>query len=575
MTSSSQAPLLTLLFMKKTLLFFTRRSLSVGGAAALLLLATTVFGQKNATKTPFLWENANLYFLLTDRFQNGDKSNDLTLGRTKATAPLRGFMGGDIKGITQKIKDGYFDRLGVTALWFTPVVEQIHDAVDEGTGNTYGFHGYWAKDWTRLDPNFGTEKDLARLVKAAHARGIRVVLDVVINHTGPTTPQDPLWSGWARTGPRCTYKGYETTTACTLVDNLPDIFTESDKPVDLPPFLLEKWKREGRLERELAELDAFFRRTGYPRAPRFYIIKWLTDYIRKYGVDGYRCDTAKHLEEGVWGELRKEADLAFADWKRANPSKVLDNNKFYMVGEVYYYMVSGGRFYDFGDRKVDFYANGFDALINFEVKNDAKNPSYEATFSKYDRLLHNELQGRTVLNYLTSHDDGEPFDKERKRPLETATKLLLCPGGAQIYYGDETNRSLIIPGTQGDATLRSFMNWDELAANAERNGFKTQDVLAHWQRLGQFRKAHPAVGAGRHTMLTASPYTFKRVYQSGTYNDVVVVGLDLPTGAKTLDVTGVFAESTTVRDYYSGQKVTVRSGKAMVNSAFGLVLLGK
>lgn len=550
--------------MKKTLL-----------ALPLLFLATAVLGQKNAAKPPFLWENANLYFLLTDRFQNGDKSNDLTLGRTKPTATLRGFMGGDIKGITQKIKSGYFNRLGVTALWFTPVVEQIHDAVDEGTGNTYGFHGYWAKDWTRLDPNFGTEKDLARLVKAAHARGIRVVLDVVINHTGPTTPLDPLWSGWARTGPRCTYKGYETTTACTLVDNLPDIFTESDKPVDLPPFLLEKWKREGRLERELAELDAFFRRTGYPRAPRFYIIKWLTDYIRKYGVDGYRCDTAKHLEEAVWGELRKEADLAFADWKRANPSKVLDNNKFYMVGEVYYYMISGGRFYDFGDRKVDFYANGFDALINFEVKNDAKNPSYETMFSKYDRLLHNELQGRTILNYLTSHDDGEPFDKERKRPLETATKLLLCPGGAQIYYGDETNRPLIIPGTQGDATLRSFMNWDELAANAERNGFKTQDVLAHWQRLGQFRKAHPAVGAGRHTMLTASPYTFKRVYQSGTYSDAVVVGLDLPTGAKTLDVTGIFAEGTVVRDYYSGQKTTVRGGKVTVNSTFGLVLLGK
>ena len=115
-------------------------------------------------KAPFVWENANLYFLLTDRFNNGNPANDLNFGRTGKTAKLRGFMGGDIKGITKKIEEGYFDRLGVTAIWFTPVVEQVHGGVDEGTGFTYGFHGYWTKDWTRLDPNFGTEQDLAELV---------------------------------------------------------------------------------------------------------------------------------------------------------------------------------------------------------------------------------------------------------------------------------------------------------------------------------------------------------------------------------------------------------------------------
>lgn len=122
--------------------------------------------------------------------------------------------------------------------------------------------------------------------------------------------------------------------------NLPDIKTDSNTPVELPAFLVAKWKKEGRYEKEVAELDAFFKRTGYPRAPRFYVIKWLTDYIRQHGVDGYRCDTAKHVEESVWAELRKEADLAFADWKKANPAKVLDNNPFYMVGEVYYYKIS-------------------------------------------------------------------------------------------------------------------------------------------------------------------------------------------------------------------------------------------
>jgi len=526
-------------------------------------------------KPPFLWQNANIYFLLTDRFQNGDHTNDVNFNRSAPTATLRGFMGGDIKGITQKVEEGYFDRLGITAIWFTPVVEQIHAPMDEGTGNTYGFHGYWAKDWTRLDPNFGTENDLAQLVATAHQHRIRIVLDGVINHTGPATAQDPFWSDWARTGPRCTYQDYASTTACALVDNLPDIFTESDKPVELPAFLREKWRKEGRLEKETAELDAFFKRTGYPRAPRFYIIKWLTDYIRKYGVDGYRCDTAKHIEESVWAEFRKESDIAFQDWKKANRSKVLDNNDFYLVGEVYNYFISGGRLFDFGDKKVDFFANGFDALINFDLKNDAQKTSYEAIFSKYDNLLRTEFKGKSVLNYLASHDDGGPFDKARKKPFEAGTKLLLCPGASQVYYGDETNRSLEIPGTEGDATLRSFMNWDELTANAERNGFKTQDVLAHWQKLGRFRSEHPAVGAGTHTMLSANPYTFKRAYRSGKYTDAVVVGLDMPKGKKTLEVAGAFANGTVVTEYYSGQKLTVNNGKVMLDSEWGIVLLGR
>ena len=516
-----------------------------------------------------------MYFMMTDRFNNGNRKNDVNFGRTAPTAKLRGFMGGDIQGITKKIEDGYFDKLGITAIWFTPIMEQVHGFVDEGTGATYGFHGYWTKDWTCLDPNFGTASDLAELVEKAHRHGIRIVLDVVINHTGPVAKQDPVWpSGWVRTAPKCVYEGYASTVNCTLVENLPDIKTESDQPVDLPPFLVAKWKKEGRLEQEVAELDAFFKRTGYPRAPRFYIIKWLTDYIRKYGVDGYRCDTAKHIEESVWSELRKEADIAFRDWKNAHPGKVLDNNEFYMVGEVSGYNISSGRFYDFGDRKVDFYNYGFNSLINFEFKGDKEN-NLEAFFSKYASMLHGPLKGKGVLNYVSSHDDGGPYDKQRTKPIESGTRLLLCPGSAQIYYGDETARPLDIPGTEGDATLRSFMNWDELAANATRNGFQVKDVLAHWQKLGRFRKAHPAVGAGQHTMLSEKPYVFKREFRSSGYTDAVVVGLDLPKGNKVVDVHGVFPDGTQVTDYYSGKKLVVAGGKVAADSEFGIVLLGK
>jgi len=520
-------------------------------------------------ETPFVWENANIYFLLTDRFNNGDLTNDVNFNRTKEVATLRGFEGGDIIGVTKKIEEGYFTKLGINAIWLTPLVEQIHGDVDEGTGSTYGFHGYWARDWTALDPNFGTKEDLKNLVEVAHKNGIRIVLDGVINHTGPVTEVDEVWpNDWVRTDVQCKYQDYASTVTCTLVKNLPDIRTESDENVEIPMALAEKWKAECRYDQEMKELDEFFARTGYPRAPRFYIIKWLIDYITEYGVDGYRADTVKHTEESIWGEFKKECEYAFEQWKINNPEKVLDDNKFYTVGEVYNYGIGGAQLYDFGDKKVNYFENGFNSLINFEFKWNAAQNSYEELFSRYSNILNNELKEFGVLNYATSHDDGDPFDKERSKTYETATKLLLCPGASQVYYGDESARSLIIEGTVGDATLRSKMNWDDIEANEQ-----TKNILTHWQKLGQFRISHPSVGAGVHKMLNESPYVFQRNYSKGTYSDAVVIGLDVPEGEKELTVGDVFEDGTILKDAYSNTEVTVINGTVKLNTPFSIVLL--
>lgn len=552
-----------------------------------LLIALTFLNCKNNTDSdvaiavekeslqqdsPFVWEGANLYFLLTDRFNNGDTSNDINFGRTKETGKLRGFEGGDIKGITQKVKEGYFTDLGINAIWMTPIVEQIHGGTDEGTGVTYGFHGYWAKDWTKIDPNYGTKEDLQELVKEAHAKGIRVVLDAVINHTGPVTEKDPVWPDeWVRTDPQCKYDNYENTVTCTLVANLPDIKTESNEDVELPPQLVEKWKAEGRYEQEIKELDAFFERTGHPRAPRFYIMKWLTDYITEFGVDGYRVDTVKHTEEHVWQEFRKECDYAFNEYKKNNPDKVLDDNNFYLVGEVYNYGISGGQMFDFGDKKVNYFEpESFHSLINFEFKWNSKEMDYESLFKRYSEVLNNDLKDYGTMNYLSSHDDGSPFDASRQKPFETANKLLLSPGTSQVYYGDESARSLIVEGTVGDATLRSFMNWDSIA-----NQPRTKEVLTHWQKLGQFRANHPAVGAGIHQMITETPYVFYRSLSTDHFNDLVVIGMDLKKGQKVLDVSKVFEEGDKLHDAYSGQDIKVTDGKAVVSSEYNMVLLEK
>jgi alpha-amylase len=545
-------------------------------AVALISLGACFLAARHGESLPgntdpaVFWNHATIYFLLTDRFVNGDTSNDRALGRAHDGALLRNFEGGDLAGVLRKVNEGYFDSLGVDAIWLTPFVEQVHGGVDEGTGKTYGYHGYWTRDWTAVDPALGTKADLHALVDAAHRHGIRVLMDAVLNHTGPVTPQDPPWpDDWVRSGPNCTYRNYATTADCTLVATLPDVRTDRDTPVALPPVLIEKWRREGRLDRERAGLDSFFTRTGYPRAPRYYIIKWLTDWVRQFGFDGYRIDTAKHFGASVSAELKQEASRAFADWKRAHPAQVLDSLPFYMVGEVYGWDPSQGREYSYGDRTVDFFSNGYDALINFSFKGE--HGSLDSEFSRYSATVTTgALRGVAVLNYLSSHDDGNPWDPDRADPLGAATRLLLAPGGAQIYYGDETARPLKVAGTAGDAGLRSLMNWTDL-----EHGGRTAEVLRHWRKLGRFRRAHPAVGAGVHRQLQAAPYIFSRTLDANGVHDRVLVALDQGEGAKTIPVFGVFPDGTELVDGYSGVSGTVRNGSVSFTTPFGLVLLSE
>lgn len=516
------------------------------------------------------WSNATVYFMLPDRFHNGNPDNDLAYDRADDAAHLRGFMGGDLRGVIDKLEAGYFNDLGVDAIWMSPVYEQIKGATDEGTGRTYAYHGYWPRDWTAVDENFGSEAELAELIDTAHRRGIRVLLDVILNHTGPVTEKDPLWpESWVRDEPTCDWSGFAGSVRCTLVENLPDIRTESEEEVALPPQLVEKWQREGRLEQEQEELDAFFERTGYPRAPKYYLIKWTTDWVREYGVDGFRVDTVKHVEPEAWASLKEEADTALSQWKAENLQNKLDDRGFFMVGELYGYGIndfgdSEGRYYDFGDRQVDFFDHGFDSLINFDMVQSAKG-DMETLFSSYSQSLHGgALDGVGVLNYLASHDDMNSFDRERRRAREAATKLMLAPGAAQIYYGDELARPLTAPGAEGDAQLRRFMNWDDLEQE------ETRTILSHWQKLGRFRQGHPAVGAGEHRKLADKPYTFVRTLEGA---DSVVVSLDAPEGQKSVSVAGIFADATRVKDHYSGQEATVQNGRVEIDTPFDILLL--
>src|SRR3954469_2425387 len=223
-------------------------------------------------------DNPIVYFLLTDRFANGDPSNDHSYGRQRGATPAEDvatFHGGDLRGLTEKLNAGWFDQLGVNALWITAPYEQIHGWVVGGDKEFkhYAYHGYYALDYTVLDRNLGTLDDLQALIGAAHGRGIRVLFDVVMNHPGyldiETARQlglKVLWPGaehatltdyhtfidynnftfrdwwggaWVRAGlPGYPDPGQDDRTSQLAF--LPDFRTESTAFVGLPAFLAHK-----------------------------------------------------------------------------------------------------------------------------------------------------------------------------------------------------------------------------------------------------------------------------------------------------------------------------------------------
>ena len=582
--------------------------------------------------SPFSWDNALVYFVLTDRFKNGDTSNDNSYGRglnEAGTGPQTGldyktnpgtFHGGDLKGLTEKIEDGYFTDLGVNAIWITAPYEQIHgftsghnkgDNGQAGEGGGfpyYAYHGYWALDFSNIDKNMGDEKDFENFVDAAHERGIRVVMDVVMNHTGYITikdcldlgmtdaikegasdyyygdvdllsggkPESDTWynvdsADWATKwwGPEfirvnSEYKGYtytqngasETTTLC----GLPDIKTESKTEIDIPPHLQIMWKAQGRYEKEVAELNQFFSKTGLAKTPRNYVVKWLTDWVREYGVDGFRCDTAKHVEIDSWVELKKQAKVALNEWRQNNPTKpgAKWTDDFWMTGESWGHGVGKDYYWTSG---------AFDSMINFTFpKGFSSTSALEGTFAGYASQINSDPEFN-VLSYISSHDDC----MTRGDMISAGNGLLLTPGGAQIFYGDETNRPIAydrFTGDYKDQRYRSDMNWDSI----------DQKVLSHWQKLGQFRYHHLSIGAGEHIKIADAPYTFGRVYSNAEkgVGDRVVVSIPGKAGACTVSVEGIFSDGAKLRDAYTDKMYTVSGGKVEVTAGEnGVVLLEK
>ena len=573
--------------------------------------AATKTAVKNSAGAPtFSWDNATVYFLLTDRFYNGNTSNDNSYGRGLSKSGTKvnydnyaAFQGGDFAGITKKIKEGYFTDLGVNAIWLSAPYEQIHGYCVGCDGNSfahYSYHGYYVLDYTETDKNFGTKEEFKEMVDTAHEHGIRIVLDIVMNHSGYNTLKDmaeynfgeiksgwedyyyahsninnssyhsyinydasaSVWGNWwGSDWLRCGLPGYTQGSGDIegSLAGLPDFKTGSKSNVSIPNILKTKWTKEGTYNAKVAKYGNSNTVTGY-------ISDWLAEWVREYGVDGFRCDTAKHVEIEAWKTLKDKCVKALKDWKAANPDKALDDEEFWMTGECFGHKAEKSYYYTSG---------GFDSMINFEFApavNSSNIPSagaVDGVYSRYANSINNDPDFN-VLSYIASHDTTLAKG-DRKY---AGSFLLMIPGGVQIYYGDETNRPLVNssfanvdPGAGHQ--FRSFMNWSNTDAG----------VLAHWQKVGSFRNNHIAVGAGQHQTISgyssSSGYTFARTYDDGEVQDSVVATLFAPANTTmSVDVSSVWSDGTIVTNAYDGSTTTVSGGKASFNTgANGTILI--
>ncbi|WP_410771428.1 carbohydrate binding domain-containing protein [Fontibacillus sp. BL9] len=547
------------------------------------------------TNKPFSWDNANVYFVMTDRFKDGNSSNNNSYGRTSVDATGKNigtFHGGDLKGLTQKLNEGYFTELGTNAIWITAPYEQMHGWVGGGNGGDfahYGYHGYYALDYTMMDKNMGTVEEMREFVDTAHEKGIRVVLDVIMNHPGYATLKDmeeynfgarngigynwtpgngqtwhsyhdminyndssawsKWWGGWVRAG----IAGYENCGGSDLtqcVGNLPDFRTNVTNSIGLPPLLQTKWGKETSGYEPWIVPAAKNLRKDLGVAPADYVSKWLAAWVEEFGIDGFRADTAKHVELNRWKQLKNESSAALERWRQNNPGKPgadwTDN--FWMTGEVWGHGVG----------KSEYFNNGFDSIINFSFQ-DANINSLEGIYADYASKINSD-PNFNVLSYISSHDT-RLYD--RSRLIQAGTALLLLPGGVQTFYGDESARAFGATGSDPQQGTRSSMDWNNL----------NQSVLSHWQKVGQFRSNHISVGAGSHEKISDSPYTFKRAYSKNGIEDkvVVVVGAS---GSTNVNVASAFPDGTMVRDVYTGTEALVSGGIATFTPGTnGLILI--
>jgi glycosidase len=394
------------------------------------------------------WSDAVLYFVVLDRFADGSAANNTNVDR----ANPGGFHGGDLVGLTAQLDE--IAELGATAIWITPIARQIDycPPAQPPTGVTVpggwfehcGFHGYWADDYQSIDPRFGTEAELKALVEAAHARGIKVLLDVVYNHVGYDSRYltDPAKKGWFRTRP----VDCAADPLTCQVGGLPDFRTELPEVQD---YLLD------------AQLGL----------------------AARTGLDGFRLDTVKHVEHEFWQRHRRETrERLGAD--------------FFLLAEVW-----GGSATVLDDYFApDQMDAGFDFTFKGSCESFVQGKGRTIAFASYLEKRHRVRDGYHLAHYLSSHD--EPMALHNLAGDLDAFRLCVALqmtslGIPTIYYGEEVARAgSVWPLNRND------MPWGKRSVLPGKGVTRDEDLRAYYRKLIEARRQHTALSRGAYRSLS-------------------------------------------------------------------------
>lgn len=463
----------------------------------------TARNKKNADD--FDWDESVIYFMVTDRFFDGNESNNTASGAQtygKDNAGL--YHGGDFAGITQKLD--YLEDLGINTIWITPIVENIPGVTVTDTGKedvpyNAAYHGYWASDFTKLNPTLGTEEEFQTLIDQAHNRGIRIMVDIVVNHAG----YDTDFGDMIRSG-----------------DDIVSGSDQKDSLSNLPDF-----------------------RTEDP-AVSAQLVKWQTQWVKDFGIDYFRVDTVKHVENDTWAELKNALTEVDSDFK--------------MIGEY-----AGGGYASNGntlgtgemDSDLDFDFN--DQATNF-VKGNIS--SVESFLTSRNSVLNNTYM---TGQFLGSHDEdgfkkklldgGMAEDAATAASMVAASLQITAKGQPVIYYGEEIGQTGL--NNYPYQTNRYDFDWSIVS-----NDNKTYQ---HYKKMLSIRNAYTDVFArgDRKTILASDENGYDIVSRSykGTK---LYVGLNIKDVAQTVEIPISENNGTVLKDLYSGKTYTVSNGKIKV-----------
>ena len=401
-----------------------------------------------------------IYLIMPDRFYDGDASNNFPdSGAYDRTAP-RAYHGGDLRGIQQRLP--YLKDLGVTTIWITPIYQN-----DDSTGGSY--HGYGATDLYAVEKHLGTLNDYRALVKAAHDQGMKVLLDIVPNHVGPTSP-------WANRPP--TNRWFHGTREEHLATGS-SFVSETDPHA--PP---SEWRNtvEGWFAGILPDMG-----TDDPVTAQ-YLRQNALWWAETGALDGFRIDTFPYVDRLFWRDFH-------ADLHRTYP-------RFRTVGEVFNTDPTVTAFF-VGGKTSNGIDTGLDTVFDFPIYSAIRNVVlHDAPASQLEEVLRHDWMfphPENLVTFFGNHDTRRFMGEAGATPqkLELAFSLLLTLRGIpEIYYGDEIgmeggedpdNRRDFpggFPGDTRDAFTRQGRSPEE------------QAVFMHVQNLLRLRRHHPALREG-------------------------------------------------------------------------------